>query len=144
MAEATAEDAVSIMNYRVDQLFHGIDEQIVVLRAKPGGQQPAPGSFTIGSKNYLHNAYWIIIDKEENQRAVIQRKRISFDGSNVPISLVDYTGVLIPPLSILKVDDILIRLDHNHEELYIEGITVTAGVQDIDLINRSRARGPIG
>ena len=135
------------MRLRKGPLYRSQQEQVIVLRAIPQGQQQDDSDlpkeeryFSYGNMRYRKREYQEIVGQSANRKICISKRRIAFDPSGIPISTNDLIGVSVPPIENMKVDDLLVRLDKDLEELYIEGITNTLGIQEIELANRDKIR----
>lgn len=115
-------------------------EHIVVLRKIPQAKQchDITGDYIFCNCKYPKKAFEIIIGESENQKMTVFWRSDAFDESGIVTSDIFYRGFIIPPRNELKIGDLVLRLEKNCEELYIEFAPQRVNRQQCQLVNRSK------
>ena len=130
------------MRMRRSKFLRDIEEPIVVLRGVPGVfvNPDASGTWNYGDGEFDKRVFSQVVPDSPERKACILPNRGVVDSSGFAVSQVDYLANIIPPIAGLAVGDIVIRTTAADQELYIERITEVAGVQQLELVNRAKAR----
>ena len=130
------------MRLRRSKFLRDIEEPIVVLRGVPGVfvNPDASGTWNYGDGEFDKRVFSQVVPDSPERKACILPNRGVVDSSGFAVSQVDSIANIIPPIAGLAVGDIVIRTTAADQELYIERITEVAGVQQLELVNRAKAR----
>jgi len=128
------------VRHRRSSFLKSLEERIVVLRAieQVDVDDTVTGNLTFGQSTYPRNQFEVIIFEWMNVKGIILKDRTTFDPEGISTAEVDYVMNISPPQSSLKVGDILIRIDREFQDLYIESISQVRQVQQCELIIRSK------
>ena len=115
-------------------------EHIVVLRKIDVALQDdsITDDYTFCKCKYPKKAFDIIIDESENQKMSIFWQSDTWDETGIATSDIYYRGYIIPPNNLLEIGDLVLRLEKNCEELYIEFAPQRVNRQRCQLVNRAK------
>lgn len=117
-----------------------LEEQIVVLRPVPQVLQDdtETDEWVFCGCPYPRKAFQLIIGENVEQKIIIIKRGLTVDPDGISVSEAEYRGNVTPPLKTIQVGDLVLRVQKRCQELYIYGITDVAGIQQLELENRSK------
>lgn len=128
------------MKQRRGSFLKSMEEQLVVLRQIPTNQQDdtITGDWVYCDCKYPKRKFQRIATEVDNLKACILKQSVRVDADGIVVQDAEYRANIIPPFTTLSVSDLVLRIEKNCEELYIDSLSVVQGIQQLELTNRSK------